>query len=388
MLSGAKVKSLSILKNKEKNNKEELLDQIKRTKNPVIILPDIADNEITCAGLGLYSILKEKNKKVSLVSYKKPGPKLAFLENINEIKEKIDSTRSFVLSFDTSKNEIKNVQYERVRNKLNIYVTPQKGTIDPKDFYLASGQFKYDLVIILGAVELQDVGICYEKNADLFFDLPVVNIDYHIANEQYGQINVVEVKSSGVSEIIAEIFNNIGVSLPQAATDCFYTGILEATESFQSPRTTPKTLMTAANLIDKGANYKEIVRKLYKTQNLDSIKLWGRLMAKIKEDTSLNLAWITAQKEDFANTKMTTIQLRSIFDKIRNNYNKTGTLMLLWENRNGFTKGLIQNSNQEFFRDLFKGVQWGNAVIFEINEILSRAEEKILKTLKENSQQF
>jgi len=364
MLSGAKVKSLSILKNKEKNNKEELLDQIKRTKNPVIILPDIADNEITCAGLGLYSILKEKNKKVSLVSYKKPGPKLA------------------------SKNEIKNVQYERVRNKLNIYVTPQKGTIDPKDFYLASGQFKYDLVIILGAVELQDVGICYEKNADLFFDLPVVNIDYHIANEQYGQINVVEVKSSGVSEIIAEIFNNIGVSLPQAATDCFYTGILEATESFQSPRTTPKTLMTAANLIDKGANYKEIVRKLYKTQNLDSIKLWGRLMAKIKEDTSLNLAWITAQKEDFANTKMTTIQLRSIFDKIRNNYNKTGTLMLLWENRNGFTKGLIQNSNQEFFRDLFKGVQWGNAVIFEINEILSRAEEKILKTLKENSQQF
>jgi len=66
MLSGAKVKSLSILKNKEKNNKEELLDQIKRTKNPVIILPDIADNEITCAGLGLYSILKEKNKKFRL----------------------------------------------------------------------------------------------------------------------------------------------------------------------------------------------------------------------------------------------------------------------------------------------------------------------------------
>ncbi len=379
------MKSPSVLKNKAKTNKEELLNQLSKTKQPVIILPDIADNEITCAGLGLYNILKNQKKNVSLVSYKKPGPKLAFLENINEIKEKINGTRSFVLSFDTSKNEIRNVQYEKVKNKLNIYVTPAKGTIDPKDFYIAPGQFKYDLVIILGATELQNVGICYEKNADLFFDLPVINIDYHISNEQYGQINIVDVKSSGVSELIADIFSESEMDLPQAAANCFYTGILEATESFQSPRTTPKTLMAAADLIDSGADYKEIVRNLYKTQDLDSIKLWGRLMARMQSDSSLNLAWATAQAADFKNTKMTTVKLRSIFDKIRSSYNKTGTLMLLWENKKGSTKGLIQNANQEFLRDLFKGIQWGNAVIFEINKSLPEAEQKALTILREAS---
>ncbi|MEA3273415.1 MAG: DHH family phosphoesterase [Patescibacteria group bacterium] len=367
-----------------KTNKEELLNQLGKAKYPVIILPDTADNEIACAGLGLYNTLKSQKKEVSLVSYKKLGPKLTFLEGFREINEEIKNARNFILSFDTSRNNIQDVQYEKTGDQLNIYITPETGSIDPKDFSFAPGQFKYDLVIILGVAELQSVGTCYEKNADLFFDLPIINIDYHISNEQYGQVNVVDVKSSGVAELISKLFTEANLELPETAANCFYTGILEATESFQSPQTTPRTLTTAASLIDNGADHKEIVRKLYKTQDIDSIKLWGRLMSRIKSDATLNLAWTTARAEDFQNTKITTTKIRSIFDKIRSSYNKAGILMLLWETKAGLTKGLIQNSNQELFRELFKGIQWGNAVIFEINKSLPKAEKQVLKILEES----
>ena len=380
------MKNTPFLKHKVKTNKEELLNQLAKTKYPVIILPDVADNEIACASLGLYNTLKAQKKEASLVSYKKLSPKLAFLEGSQEISEEIKNARNFILSFDTSHNNIQDVQYEKIGNQLNIYITPATGAIDPKDFSFAPGQFKYDLVIILGVAELQGVGTCYEKNADLFFDLPIINIDYHISNEQYGQVNIVDVKSSGVSELISKIFTEANLELPKTAADCFYTGILEATESFQSPRTTPRTLTTAAGLIDNGADHKDIVRKLYKTQNINSIKLWGRLMSRIKSDPALNLAWITAKAEDFQDIKITTTKIRSLFDKIRSSYNKTGILMLLWETKEGQTKGLIQNSNQELFRELFKGIQWGNAVVFEINKSLPKAEKKVLKMLREAEQ--
>ena len=366
-----------------KTTKEEFLAQISKAKHPVIILPDISDRETACAGLGIYNTLKEKKKEVSIISYKRQDPQISFLDGFEEINNKIEHARNFVLSFDTSQNEIQNVYYERTESKLNIYITPQTGAISPRDFSFAPGQFKYDFVVVLGAAELLNVGACWENNADLFFDLPIANIDNHISNEQYGQINIVDVKSSGISEIVSEVFLASNWEIPKQAADCFYAGILEATESFQSPRTTPKTLIMAASLIDKGADHKKVVRNLYKTQDIDTIKLWGRLMANMRYDASINLAWTIIDPEHFKDTKLSTSKIRSIFNKIRSSFSKASTLMVLWETSKGFARGLIQNSNRELLKELLHGIEWGNAVIFETNESLEVSESKIVKILQE-----
>ncbi|MBU2025917.1 MAG: DHH family phosphoesterase [Patescibacteria group bacterium] len=366
-----------------KTNKEEFLAQIKKTQYPIIILPDISNKETTCAALGLYNILKNHTKKIDIVSYKKQDPQISFLTGYDSIKDKIEHSRNFLLSFDTSQNPIKNIHWEEKQNRLNIFITPKTGSISPKDFSFAPGKYCYDLVIVLGAAELQYVGACYEKNADLFFDLPIINIDYHISNEQYGQVNILDVKASGNSEIVANVFLEEQTPMPQPAADCFYAGILEATESFQTPRTTPKTLNTAANLIDSGADHKKITRSLYKTQNIKTIKLWGQLMARLKYLSSINLAWISINPEEIPDARVTTQKLRSIFDKIRNSYSKAGTLMLLWQTKQHLTRGLIQNSNRELLKDLLKGIEWGNAIIFEFNSPLSVSEKKIIKILEQ-----
>ena len=378
-----------------KTNKDEFLAQLVSSQYPVIILPDISNKEIACAALGIFNILKSMDKTVDVISYKRPDPQIAFLPGFPAIKDKVEHARNFVLSFNTEKNKIKNVHWEQEKDRLDIFITPQSGSISPKDFSFAPGQFQYDFVIVLGVPELQHVGACYEENADLFFELPIANIDYHISNEQYGQLNLVNVKSAGVSEILANLFlesSNNQIKINQKAADCFYAGVMEATESFQNTRTTPNTLTTAAKLIDAGANHKNITKHLYKSQNIQTIKLWGQLMSKLQYHKALNLAWIKVDEETLDNHQdknhpgrqvIPTQRLRNIFDKIRNSYSKADTLMLLWETKHKITRGLIQNSNRELLKELLKGIEWGNAVIFEFNEPLEEAEPKIIKILEE-----
>ena len=370
-----------------KTNIEQFIGQLHKASHSLVVIPDHCDNEIACAGLGIFHYAKAHGKEASIVACKKLDPRLAFLPDFDQIQKSIEHARNFVLSFDVSQNEIKDVRYERAGSNLNIYITPKYETISPRDFSFAPGQFMYDLVVVLGTTELQNIGTCYEKNADLFFEVPIVNIDFHMANEQFGQLNIVEVKTSGVSELAADLLlaNGVGNPTPleQKCATCLYAGILEATESFQLPRTTPRTLTTAAKLIDSGADHKQIVRHLYKTEDLSTIRLWGRLMMRMRYQEDIKLAWTTAQLDDFDNGIVHIEKLRAIFDKIRSSYRKADMLLLLWEAGNNLTQGCIQNANKDLLKQLLGGIDWGNAVIFELHEPLNTAQEKVLKILNE-----
>lgn len=374
-----------------KTNNEQFLAQINKSSHVLIVLPDHCDNDVICAGLGIFNLMKRQGKELTIVSYSRPNPRLAFLPGFSDVQRTIEHARNFVLSFSTANNDIKDVHYERLDDKLNIYITPKRETISPKDFSFAPGKFMYDLIVVLGAAELQSIGECYEKNADLFFEVPIVNLDYHIANEQFGQLNIVDVKMSGASELAAEIFLNPDRQGPAdpgyfSSADCLYAGILEATESFQSPRTTPKTLKLAARLIDAGADHKNIVRHLYKTEDLSTIKLWGRLMMRMRYVDNIRLAWTSVEQGEIEGGPAQIDKLRSIFDRIRSSYRKADTLLLLWEAENNLTRGFIQNANKDLLRQLLGGIDWGNAIVFEHKEPLAQAQESILKILEEGYQ--
>ncbi|MBD3300211.1 MAG: hypothetical protein GF347_02560 [Candidatus Moranbacteria bacterium] len=366
-----------------KKIKRDFLKQLEKAKNIVIALSESATKETVCAALALHSYLKKNDKQIFLVSPRKQNSVLAFLKGFNQIKQDLPNLKEFVFSFDTSKNEIKNVRHEREGNKLNIYVTPAKGEINPKDFYLHPGQQKIDLLITLAASELNNLGRIFEKNTDIFFEKPIVNIDNKIENDQYGQLNIVDIKALGITEILTDIFIKNQIPLDKDTASALYAGILEATESFRSPKTTPATLNLAARLIEQGADQKEIVKHLYKSNNFSTVKIWGRIMARMNYEQDINLCWTRVYEKDFIDQKFDVNLMRSIFEKIRLTYDKKDTLMFLWQKEDK-TQGLIQNANQYLLKDILGGLEWGEALIFEIDKKFDEAKEKIIGILREN----
>jgi len=297
---------------------EQLKKLLDDSKDILILIPEGPSGDAVGAAWAMYFFLEKKGNRPVIAFANNFPEKFSFLPRPEKILNEISGARDFVLSFNTEHNKIKGVRTEVKENAYNIYITPEKGSVDPRDFSFIPAKFKYDLIIVIDSPDLECLGKIYEKNPDLFFEVPVVNIDWHSDNERYGQVAIIDVMSSSSSEVVANLLERLnGISLDEKMAECLLAGIISATDSFQKKNTTPKSFLTAAILMDKGANQQEIVRWMYKTQPLNILKLWGRVMAKVKWDENLKIIWSEITVEDFIQSRSTPENLPVILEKMQ-----------------------------------------------------------------------
>lgn len=310
---------------------EQFKNFLEKSKDILILIPENPSGDAVGSAWALYFFLEQDGLIPTIAFSNNLSSRYSFLPRPERILTEISGARDFILQFDTTENKIANVRSEEKDNKLNIFITPQKGTINPKDFSFVLAKFKYDLVIVLDSPDLEKLGGIYEKNPDLFFEVPVVNIDYRSGNENFGQINLVDIVASSCSEILSNILENIDRNaIDKKVVDCLLSGIICATDSFQKKNTTPKALLAAANLMDKGADQQEIIRWLYKTQPLHILKLWGRAMAKLNWDEKAKLVWSELTVEDFVQSRASINDTSKILEKLQENHTEGKIFMAVY----------------------------------------------------------
>lgn len=326
---------------------EELL---KKSTTPLIILPSYPSRDALATAYALAFFLKSIGKAVHVAGENilKDKEQLAFLGEPENLLPTITGARDFVLSFSTVRNQIMNVRTETTPEELRIYLTPKNGSIDPRDFSFIPAQFKFDLALVIGSPDKEHLGKIYEENPDIFYELPIINIDNHPDNELFGQINLVDITASSNAEILAEMLeqNVLGVTNEQT-NESLLTGIISATESFQRKNTTPKALKIASRLMDKGVDQQKIIRSLFKTQPLHLLKLWGRVMAGVKWNEELKLIWAQVSVEDLVQARAVAADLPKVLEKIRSNYSSGNYFLILYPESHGQIKGLIKAANGE-----------------------------------------
>lgn len=304
---------------------------LEKSKDVLILIPENPTGDAVGASWALYFFLEKKGIRPTIAFSNNLSPKYAFLPRPQNILTQLSGARDFVLSFNTEHNRITGFRSEEQGNNFNIYITPEKGVIDPKDFSFILAKFKYDLIVVLDCSDLDKLGKLHAQNPDLFFEVPVVNVDHRTDNENFGQINLVDVIASSCSEILAAALESIDYqAVDKTIADCLLTGIISATDSFQKKNTTPRALLTAATLMDKGADQQEIVRWLYKTQPLPILKLWGRAMAKLNWDEQTQFVWANLSVEDFVQSRSEPKDVFEILEKLQENYSDGRLFMLLY----------------------------------------------------------
>jgi len=334
--------------------KEQFKKFLDSSKDVLILIPENPSADVVGSAWALYHFLEHKDIISSIAFSNHLSHKFSFLPKPERILTEISSARDLVLSFDTSRNKITNLRHEEHDNKFNIFITPERGTINPKDFSFILGKFKYDLVIIIGCSDLEKLGTLYTKNPDLFFEVPLVNIDCRSENDNFGQINLVNVTASSCSEITGQTLEAIDPdSIDKNLATCILTGIIGATNSFQNKNTTPQSFIYAAHLMDKGADQQEIIRWLYKTHPLHILKLWGRAMAKINWETETKLAWSTISVEDFVQSRASVNDLPLILEELQENYNDGQIFMLIHNDTPSSTVAAIKTRDKEIIKKLY-----------------------------------
>lgn len=146
----------------------------------------------------------------------------------------------------------------------------------------------------------------------------IVNIDHHITNDLFGDINFVDTSASATGEVIYEMIKRLGYSISKDIATYLYVSISTDTGSFKYTNTTSRTHLIASKLLEKDIDLETINIELYQNRSLEKTKL---LMEAVKNLTLLkdNTVGVVAIDQDVLEENDASIQDTDIIvDFIRN----------------------------------------------------------------------
>jgi phosphoesterase RecJ-like protein len=107
---------------------------------------------------------------------------------------------------------------------------------------------------------------------------PVINIDHHPGNEQYGAINWIDESAAACGELVFTLIDALGVPLTADIATHLYLAILTDTGSFRFSHLTPRTYELAARAVAAGANPEWIARTHYDSNSLARVRIFGAVL--------------------------------------------------------------------------------------------------------------
>jgi phosphoesterase RecJ-like protein len=118
----------------------------------------------------------------------------------------------------------------------------------------------------------------------------LVNIDHHVSNEGYGDLNHVDPSSPATGQILFEFFLDRGVAITPAMAGNLFAAISTDTGSFQFRGTDARTFRAGAGLIEAGVDVAKISRQMYESQPMRRLELLRYALNQAKFDCDGHLA--------------------------------------------------------------------------------------------------
>jgi phosphoesterase RecJ-like protein len=196
------------------------------------------DGDCIGATMALWQFLKKAlpNALVEVV-LQKPSPSFSCIKGVEELIE------------DTSLQE----QVSRMQSK------------------------EYDVLFVCDSTtERSGIGAEYAEHAKT-----VVNIDHHISNNGCGDYNYIVQNASSTSELIYNLILEVDPQkqyMDVEIAKAIYMGIVHDTGIFQYSNTSPDTMRKAADLMEYGFDFSELIDETFNKKTYVQNQIMGRAM--------------------------------------------------------------------------------------------------------------
>lgn len=368
--------------------KQQALELITKSKNILLVTHAKPDGDALGSLTALYLVLNKLGKKATAVVVDVVASQYQFLPKLDEFVDQLNALRDFIISIDCVTATADKLAYNFQDGKLNIVITPKDGNFKPQDVSFTEGSFQFDLLITLDAADWDQLGDIYANNVKLFQGVPAINIDHHSTNDYYGTVNLVDLTATATAEILVGLIEALGPSLiDEDVATALLTGIISDTGSFQHSHTTPKSLTIAAQMVGFGARQQEIIKNLFKTKSLTTLKLWGKILMDIKFDPEHKLSWSAVPLQYFAETGAKKEETGGVIDELMTSVPGADIVLLLTEKEPREISGSVRTKkgvNSADLAGLFGGGGHPGAAGFKLLDIdLASAEEVVINKIKE-----
>ncbi|MGE0201491.1 MAG: bifunctional oligoribonuclease/PAP phosphatase NrnA [Candidatus Melainabacteria bacterium] len=153
---------------------------------------------------------------------------------------------------------------------------------------------RYDLAISVDCGSLDRLG---PAGAHFSRAATSLNIDHHVSNEQFGQINLVVPQAAASGEVLFDLLQAMDVPVPPEAATCLYTAIVTDTGGFKYSNTSAKVMETVAALIRCGADPEFIFKQLYEEQPFEKLALHADAFLQTRFEADQRIAWTLVDQD-------------------------------------------------------------------------------------------
>jgi phosphoesterase RecJ-like protein len=220
---------------------KEVWKKIENSDNILLVSHINPDGDALGSSLSLYPILKKMNKKVTVFNATKPLPQyLDFLPNFDKVTDKLPKKIDLTISFDCG-------SFDRLG-------------LESKPSFL-------------------------------------INIDHHISNTNYGDINLIEPNAASTSQVIFNMLKANNVEIDKDSAICIYTALVTDTGSFQYESVNDRVFEMAAELVKCGVSPDYVAKMLFQRDRLSRLRLLAKAYETIELCCEGKAAFVEVTKE-------------------------------------------------------------------------------------------
>lgn len=217
---------------------KKIIELIKNNKRFLVTAHMNLEGDALGSELAMYFILKKMKKQVVVVNHDLTPKSYGFLPGVRFIKHSLDKT-------------------------------------------------KFDVALVLDCSDSFRTG----KIKDYFSKARhIVNIDHHISNTSFGDINWIDPTASSASEMIYLLSRELKIMDKNIAL-CLYTGIFTDTGSFTYGNTSSRVHKVISELFKYNLSPDKIYYSLHSFCELGDVSFMGRVLSGLKTDPNRKIVW-------------------------------------------------------------------------------------------------
>lgn len=207
---------------------KKIIRTIEENKRFLISTHVNSDADGLCSELIMSIYLKSIGKKVFIINEDDPPERLKFLSGVKQIKS-----------------------------------------------YKENQRISYDVAILLDCGTLKRIG----KVRNLIREEKIlINIDHHISNNLYGNLNLVKPQCSSTTEILYGFLKSAGCRFTKELATYLYTGILTDTGCFRYENTTADTHKVVGELLEFGVPAYSLYKNIYEMVSVDDLRMFTKIV--------------------------------------------------------------------------------------------------------------
>ncbi len=147
---------------------------------------------------------------------------------------------------------------------------------------------EFDCVVTVDCSDLKRTGEVHKINAE---SKPVINIDHHISNAGFGDLNWIQPQASSCCEMIYEVYKKLKVRLDKETALLLYVGISTDTGSFRYSNTTSRTHKIAAELLRYDIDVARVYNKVHGNLPYQDMEMVAKILNDMKRQHQGKIIW-------------------------------------------------------------------------------------------------